>query len=123
LNRILALVEVDFSNSMIEACWRSLRHQWLYLHMLDSFNSVKRLIAIWVDQFNTVMPHSAFLGQTPDEIYFGTGDHVPAELKAAHQAAQQRRLTENRAARCRLCDPVDAAPVESPYNAETLGFQ
>jgi transposase InsO family protein len=33
LNRILALVEVAFSNSMIEACWRSLRHQWLYLHM------------------------------------------------------------------------------------------
>jgi len=48
LNRILALVEVAFSNSMIEACWRSLRHQWLYLHMLDSFNSVKQLIASWV---------------------------------------------------------------------------
>ena len=123
LNRILALVEVAFSNSMIEAGWRSLRHQWLYLHMLDSFNSVKRLIAFWVDQYNAVMPHSAFLGQTPDEIYFGTGDHVPAELKAAHQAVQQRRLTENRAARCRLCDPVGAAPVESLSNAETLGFQ
>ena len=123
LNRILALVEVAFSNSMIEACWRSLRHQWLYLHMLDSFNSVKRLIAFWVDQHNTVMPHSAFLGQTPDEIYFGTGDHVPAELKAAHRAARQRRLTDNRAARCRLCDPGDDAPMESRSNAETLGFQ
>jgi len=123
LNRILALVEVAFGNSMIEACWRSLRHQWLYLHMLDSFNSVQRLIAFWVDQHNTVMPHSAFLGQTPDEIYFGTGDHVPAELKAAHRAAQQRRLTENRAARCSLCDPIDATPMESLSNAEALGIQ
>jgi len=95
----------------------------LYLHMLDSLGSVKRLIAFWVDQHNTVMPHSAFLGQTPDEIYFGTGDHVPAELKAAHRAAQQRRLTENQAARCRLCEPMDAAPMESLPNAETLGFQ
>jgi transposase InsO family protein len=123
LRRILALVEVAFSNSMIEAWWRSLRHQWLYLHMLDGFNGVERLIASYVDQHNTVMPHSAFLGQTPDEIYFGTGDHVPAELKAAHQAAQQKRLTENRAARCRLCDPMDAAPMESLSNAETLGSQ
>jgi hypothetical protein len=70
-----------------------------------------------------MMPHSAFLGQTPDEIYFGTGDHVPAELKAAHRAAQQRRLTENRAVRCRLCDPIDAALAESLPNTETLGFQ
>ena len=50
LHRILALVEVAFSNSIIEAWWRSLRHQWLYLHMLDSFNSLKRLIAFYVEQ-------------------------------------------------------------------------
>jgi putative transposase len=91
--------------------------------MLESFNSVKRLIAFYIEQHNTVMPHSALLAQTPDEIYFGTGDHVPAELKTAHQAAQQRRLTENRAARCRLCDPQNAAPMESLSNAETLGVQ
>ncbi len=123
LRRILALVEVTFSNSMIEAWWRSLRHQWLYLHMLDSFNSVRRLTAFFVEEHNTVMPHSAFLGQTPDEIYFGTGDHVPAELKTAQQAARQRRLTENRAARCSLCEPLDAAPMESVSNARTLGLQ
>jgi len=34
---VLALVEVSFSNSMIEAFWRSLRHQWLCLHSLESF--------------------------------------------------------------------------------------
>ena len=67
LRRILALVEVAFSNSMIEAWWRSLRHQWLYLHMLDSFDSVKHLIAFYVEQHNTVMPHSAFCGRTPDD--------------------------------------------------------
>ena len=34
--RVLAQVEVSFSNSMIEAFWRSLRHAWLYLHTLDT---------------------------------------------------------------------------------------
>jgi len=52
LRRILAPVEVAFSNSIIEGWWRSLRHQWLYLHMLDSFNSVKRLIVFYVEQHN-----------------------------------------------------------------------
>jgi transposase InsO family protein len=37
IRRVLAQVEVSFSNSMIEAFWRSLRHQWLYLHSLASF--------------------------------------------------------------------------------------
>ena len=32
--RVLAQVEITFSNSMIEAFWRSLKHGWLYLHTL-----------------------------------------------------------------------------------------
>jgi len=36
LERILAQVEVAFSNSMIEAFWRSLKHQWSFLNTLDS---------------------------------------------------------------------------------------
>ncbi len=36
LRRILAQVEVSFSNSMIEAFWRSLRHAWLVLQNLDN---------------------------------------------------------------------------------------
>jgi putative transposase len=43
------------------------------------------------------MPHAAFGGQTPDEIYFGTGDPVPAALAAAHCDAWKQRLAENRA--------------------------
>ena len=36
LRRLLAFTELKFSNSMIEAWWRSLKHQWLFLHSLDS---------------------------------------------------------------------------------------
>src|SRR5262249_46666298 len=35
LRRVLAFTELTFSNSMIEAWWRSL-HQWLFLHSLES---------------------------------------------------------------------------------------
>jgi transposase InsO family protein len=74
LRRVLAFTDLKFSNSMIEAWWRSLKHQWLFLHSLDSVTTVRRLVAFYVDQHNRLLPHSAFHGQTPDEMYFGSGD-------------------------------------------------
>ncbi|WP_157898908.1 DDE-type integrase/transposase/recombinase [Luteitalea pratensis] len=65
LRRLLAGTELKFSNSMIEAWWRSLKHQWLFLHSLDSSSTVGRLVAFYVDEHNRVLPHSAFRGQTP----------------------------------------------------------
>jgi transposase InsO family protein len=72
LERVLAQVDVAYSNSMIEAFWRSLKHQWLYLNSLDSIERLRALVKFFVEEHNTQMPHSAFAGQTPDEMYFGT---------------------------------------------------
>ena len=40
-------------------------------------------VRFYVEQHNTVIPHSAFRGQTPDEMYFGTGAAVPDQLAEA----------------------------------------
>jgi putative transposase len=50
LRRVLAFTELQFSNSMIEAWWRSLKHQWLFLHSLDSLGTVRRLVAFYVEE-------------------------------------------------------------------------
>jgi Integrase core domain len=100
LRRMLAFTELKFSNSMIEAWWRSLKHQWLFLHSLDSVSTVRRLVAFYVDEHNRVLPHSAFRGQTPDEMYFGTGDAVPADLTSHAAAARRARGEANRSAAC-----------------------
>ena len=47
---------------LIEALWRSLRHQWLYLHSLESFRQLEQLIDFYVREHNTQMPHHAFGG-------------------------------------------------------------
>ena len=103
LRRVLAFTEVKFSNSMIEAWWRSLKHQWLFLHSLDSVTTVRRLVAFYVDQHNRVLPHSAFHGQTPDEMYFGTGDAVPEDMLSRAAAARRTRVEANRSASCEIC--------------------
>lgn len=69
LKRLLARTEVSFSNSLVEAWWRSLKHQWLYLNTLDSVSALERLVSFYVAEHNSRLPHSAFHGQTPDERY------------------------------------------------------
>jgi hypothetical protein len=100
LRRLLAFTELKFSNSMIEAWWRSLKHQWLFLHPLDSVATIRRLVTFYVHEHNHVLPHTAFRGQTPDEMYFGIGDTVAADLRARADAARQARVAANRSASC-----------------------
>ena len=109
LRRLLTLTELQFSNSMIEAWWRSLKHQWLFLHSLDSVTTVHRLVTFYVDEHNRVLPQSAFRGQTPDEMYFGTGDAVPADLTSRAAAARRARGKANRSASCETYPSLDAA--------------
>src|SRR5450631_3872486 len=103
LERILAQVEVGFSNSLIEAYWRSLKHQWLFLNTLDSVARVRAMVEFHVNEHNTKMPHPAFSGQTPDEIFFGTGAEVPEELALAKGNARAARMAANRTMSCERC--------------------
>lgn len=110
IQRILAQVEIVESNSMIEAWWRQLKHQWLYLNELDSVNSVRKLVDFYVEQYNSVVPHFAFQGQTPDEMYFGTGANVPVDLKEKRATARAARLAHNCALSCDLCRAKTSEP-------------
>lgn len=108
LRRVLAQVDVTFSNSLIEAWWRSLKHQWLYLHQLDNITTVRRLVAFYVQQHNEVMPHSAFNGLTPDEVYFGqTTGVLPAlaeqRVTARRQEGKKCSVQDRSGLNCPAC--------------------
>jgi len=103
LKRLLAQTEIRFSNSMIEAWWRCLKHQWLYLHPLDSMAKVRSLVEFHVAEHHSRVPHCAFRGQTPDEMDLGTGAAVPDQLAEARRVARSARLAANRALRCAAC--------------------
>ncbi|MDP6636390.1 MAG: integrase core domain-containing protein [Phycisphaerae bacterium] len=103
LKTILAQTDIHFSNSMIEAFWRSLKHQWLFLNDLDSLAAVQRLTEFYVEEYNSSLPHSAFKGQTPDEMYFGTGEEITEQIAAGKQRAREERLEENRNTPCEEC--------------------
>ena len=109
LKRVLAQTDITFSNSMIESWWRVLKHQWLYLNTLDTVRAIENLVAFYVKEHNSRLPHSAFRGQTPDEMYFKTGDRIPEKLEAARQKARQDRAEANRKQDCEACQLLPAS--------------
>ena len=109
LKRVLAHTDITFSNSMIESWWRVVKHQWLYLNTLDTVRAIENLVAFYVKEHNSRLPHSAFRGQTPDEVYFKTGDSIPEKLEAARQEARQARAEANRKQDCESCQLLPAS--------------
>jgi putative transposase len=112
LPRVIAQIDVSFSNSLIEAWWRSLKHRWLFLHSLDNLATVKRLVAFYVTEHNERILHGAFEGLTPDEMYFGRGPQVPDELAARRREAKRLRMEQNQAAASAACRRGAPAPSE-----------
>ena len=78
------------------------------MNKLDKVSGLDKLVAFYVDGHNRRLPHSAFHGQTPDEMYFGTGAHIPDELYAAKRVARQSRMKLNRETTCPSCQRLVA---------------
>jgi putative transposase len=82
-------------NIFIERLWRSLKYEAVYLHeLIDGFKA-ERVIAEWIDFYNTERPHSAHGGQTPAEAY-GIKQPMdmmdkPDGLPTSPQAQQQQQ--------------------------------
>lgn len=107
LQRVHAQIDVDFSNSLIEAFWRSAKHNCLFQQKLDSLTALRNWIDFYVQQHNEVMPHSAFKGQAPNQMYFGTGNTVEVDLTQARIEARQARIETNRKRSCGACSTKD----------------
>jgi putative transposase len=83
--------------------------QHLWARGYYSVATIRRLVTFYVHEHNHVLPHSAFRGQTPDEMYFGTGETVPGDLTSRATAARRARIEANRATSCRTCPSLSAA--------------
>ena len=107
LTHWLAQQHVTFSNSMIEALWRSMKHNFLCMQRLATFAALERFVAFHVEQHNTVMPHAAFHGQTPQEVFEGVGTGLRGELADERRRARELRIERTRRTSCERC-PRDA---------------
>ena len=69
-------------------------------------DTLRSMVDFYVTQHNTTMPHAAFDGATPDEVFSGTAGPLDARLAHARAHARQRRLQHNRSRSCETCAPA-----------------
>ena len=70
-------------------------------------NTLRSLVDFYVTQHNTTMPHAAFNGATPDEVFSGAAGPLGARLVHARDLARQQRLQHNRSRSCETCVPAE----------------
>lgn len=69
LLRVFAKTDVVYSNSMVEAFFRSIKNNFLYLKKIKTIEHLKKLVRFYIKEHNGKIPHSAFKFSTPEEIY------------------------------------------------------
>lgn len=101
IRKIIAQVDIIFSNSMIEAVNKKMKYEFLFPKKPFSFNDVNKILEQAVPEFNS-RPSGVLYGYTPNEVLAGA---VPDKLRFATQIkdAVSERAKKNREDRCQDC--------------------
>ena len=84
-----------------------MKHNFLYMQRLASLTDLQHFVDFYIEEHNTVIPHAAFQGQTPQEVFDGDGSDLPQQLASMRAHARTARIAENQRAHCDAC-PRDA---------------
>lgn len=109
IERVIAQVDINYSNSMIEAFFKTMKHRYLYFQEVNSIDGLKKKLKFYIDEYNTIIPHSAHKGSTPFEAFNGQNlRKVNLDLAEAFKRRQFERIAENKSQKsCKNC-PVAA---------------
>lgn len=102
IDHVIAQKDVVFSNSMIEALNKVIKHQFLFHKEINSKEVLNKCLEKAVTSYNTVRPQMRLGGNTPIETYQGK----PIELtqyKTGIELQKVIRRLENRRNACNLC--------------------
>jgi transposase InsO family protein len=103
IKRIISKEDVRWSNSIVEALFRSLKNNFLYFKISKTIDELKRKINFYFKQHNNVIPHSSFDGAVPCEMYQEKWNQEKENNFAARiQFSLAQRIFENRRLSCCL---------------------
>jgi transposase-like protein len=104
IKRTIEQIDISFSNSVIESFFRTIKHRWPFMLSLDDLASVRKHVGEFIEDCNTLIPHSALRGATPLEMYLG--NWLPAqmdELQHAERRDKVERRIANLSSACKFC--------------------
>ena len=98
VQHLIAQVDVEFSNSMIEAANKQLKYRFLYHKHIADLNNLKKYVKDAVEDFNK-RPHHVLNGLTPIEVL--NGKPPDANLyKNEMIHSRMKRVVENKKISC-----------------------
>ena len=60
-------------NIYIERFWRSIKHEWIYLHSVTTVNEMIKIVKEYMHYYNFQRPHQSLNYQTPAQVYEQNG--------------------------------------------------
>ena len=102
ISHLVAQKDVIFSNSMIEALNKTIKHQFLYPKTIQNKNQLISALEDSVEIYNNIRPQLNLKGNTPEETFIG----IPMDInqyKTKDQAFRDERLAKNKKNRCNNC--------------------
>lgn len=104
ITRTIAQIEIDFSNSMVEALFSRLKHNYLYLKNLSSIGVVQQHVDKYLIDSNENMPQPVLNGATPLEMITGKWTiEYQSKLIQQTNSARIKRKHENKSSQCKIC--------------------
>ncbi|MBK9273300.1 MAG: DDE-type integrase/transposase/recombinase [Flavobacteriales bacterium] len=117
LQHRVALRDLPWSNSMVEAVHKRLKYGFLLSDPPADGAVLRRRVDAAFHEENAVRPLEALNGLTPDEAYFGwpmrTPHHAPGHA-AERAAARALRRSTNPGLACGACDDKPELPAQPP---------
>jgi transposase InsO family protein len=102
MKKLTALVDIDFSNSLIESYNKLLKYRFLYIKQIFDFDTLEKYLPQTIQEYNEVRPHFAHRYLTPKEVF--DGQRVDRnKFKNQLQTARNMRLLHNKQTGCTVC--------------------
>ncbi len=95
ITQIIAQIDIQQSNSMIEAFFRSLKNNYLYFKPINTLDKAQELVNFYVNEHNNSIPHAGIKYCIPAQIYNGANiNEQHQKLKAIHHKKLKIELRE-----------------------------
>jgi transposase InsO family protein len=69
MTKVIAKFDTKYSNSIVEAFFRSIKNNYLYFQNPKNLKKLKEKVKFYIHEHNHKIPHSAHQGLTPHEVY------------------------------------------------------
>jgi len=102
IQHIIAQKDVVFSNSMVEAMNKVIKHQFMYHKEINNENQLISVMADTIPIYNMIRPQMILGGNTPEETFSGLSIDI-SRYTYNFTEQKQLRLARNKKNTCKVC--------------------